>query len=183
MRATLSDDTHLQQMARSLLQSESSASQVEFRQSLDSFKRSAEDSLASSLGKTPGEVGSLAELSKYESGKKLANTLADEYHAQVDPLAKEFEAIRNRHGNVELDAGMKPIEFEKAKSKAVAELGKLTREAQEATAAGNVEKAIEASAKLEESHKSFQELMDAGRKQSTTEIASGKIMELAEKEG
>lgn len=95
VRAGLSNDPQIQQMFSTLNQSDTTGSGVKLQEAFKKFQADAGDHLASTLGKTPGEVEGM-EVSKYESGKKIGNTLADEYNEQISPLSKQFDAMKER---------------------------------------------------------------------------------------
>lgn len=100
VRAALSDDPHLVNMFKTLEQSDTTKSGQELQKVATDFRKDVGDHVARTLGKDPAQAG--AELSHYESGKKIGNILADEYSAQLDPVAKEFETIKGRYANTPL---------------------------------------------------------------------------------
>jgi hypothetical protein len=104
VRAAFTDDPHLQNVAKTLEQSDTTKSGLEYQATLQNAKKELSDVALGSLGKDAAQVESLGDLSKYEAGKKIGNSLADEIHARVEPLAKEFEELKGKVGNVDLPA-------------------------------------------------------------------------------
>ena len=95
IRAGLSNDPQVQNMFKTLEQSDTTESGRALQESYNKFRNDAGESLAGALGKSPSDLEGM-ELSKYESGKKIGNTLADEYKAQIDPLAEEYDVLREK---------------------------------------------------------------------------------------
>lgn len=104
VRAALSEDPHLQNVAKTLEQSDTTKSGLQYQASLGNAKQELAQSALASLGSDASRLDSLGELSKYEAGKKIGNSLADEISARVSPLAKEFEELKAKVGNVDLPA-------------------------------------------------------------------------------
>jgi hypothetical protein len=59
------------------------------------------DDMIGALGHDPSEPID-KEISKYETGKNIGETLANEYKSQVSPLAEEFENIKSKTANKDL---------------------------------------------------------------------------------
>lgn len=102
IRAKLSDDPVLQQMGKTLEQSDTTKSGLEYQASLRKVKADADEALVGSLGKTVKDLDTVSDLSKYESGKTVGDTLSKEYKAKIDPLSKEFEALKEKYQNADL---------------------------------------------------------------------------------
>lgn len=102
MRAALSNNPELQQMFKTLQQSDTTKAGLSLQETYNNFKKSLGDSALSSFGKTSEEINSLENLSKYEAGKNLGETLSKEFGAQVDPLAEKFEKLKSKYEGVEL---------------------------------------------------------------------------------
>lgn len=185
IRGAMSDDPTLKAAALHLSQSDTTGSGKAFQESIQNFHRTAEDSMINALGHNPEAVDSLAPLSKYETGKSLGKSLADEYAAKVDPVAEQYDAFRSRYKNVELDSNIedKAAEYEKAKINALRDLAKQNQEATRALRSSDPEKAIEASAKLQEATERLKQLNREGKAPGTTDEIASKISELAQREG
>lgn len=102
LKGALSVDPVFQDIFNTLRQTDTTSAGKSLQKTYMQARQKAADSMIETLGRTPKELDSLSEFSKYESGKELGDILASEYHAQVDPLAKKFEDFRNRYGKVEL---------------------------------------------------------------------------------
>lgn len=94
LRAGLSNEPWAQQWFKELHQTDVNASGKELQKTFDNFRKQAGDTIVRSLGRAPEDVVAMPEISKYEVGKSLGNTLASEYETQVKPLADTFEAYK-----------------------------------------------------------------------------------------
>lgn len=103
-KALLSDDKSLQGTARLLEAGDRSASNIEVKNMIEQDQQSLSNVVAASLGKTPEEIQSLAgePISKAEAGRLVGEAIAKDLSAKIDPLAKEFEELKGKVGNVEL---------------------------------------------------------------------------------
>lgn len=104
IRAALSDDPQLQNVAKTLEQSDTTKSGMAYQQTLTQAKQDLSNVALGAIGRDAAQVEKLGDLSKYEAGKAVGDALANEVHTIVDPLAKEFEALKGKVGNVELPA-------------------------------------------------------------------------------
>lgn len=102
IKAAMSNDPLLQQAASSLLQSDATKSGLEFQKMSHDFNKQVGDSIANAFGKTPEQVDSIGDLSKYESGKAIGQKLAQEYKAQIDPIAQVFDNLKTKFKDIEL---------------------------------------------------------------------------------
>lgn len=184
MRAALSDDPILNSSAQALLKSDTASGDA-FRQGVSNLKRSADDSIVNALGKTSAEVEKLPELSKYQAGRNLGETLSSEFSEKVDPVSKTFDSLRDRYGHEELEksAASKLKASADSLKEAQNQMAKNLRELQEASKSMNPEKAIEASAKLEEAQRVFNQLNEAAKSPGVTDRLVSNITDMAEKEG
>lgn len=103
LKGLIHQNPAVQEMARTLMQTDTSASGRAIQKSYHEMTNQAGDSLVSALGKTPEEVRLMPELSKYESGKEIGNKLADEYENQLNPFAKGFDDIKGKLKDVDLE--------------------------------------------------------------------------------
>lgn len=96
VRAGLSNDPEIQNMFKALEQTDTNRSGAAIQESVKTFRKDAGDTMARAFGKEAHTIPEKAEIDRYTLGKNVGKTLADEYHAQVDPLAKEFESLKAR---------------------------------------------------------------------------------------
>lgn len=106
IRAGLSDNPVFQQMFKTLEQSDTTKSGPELQETYKTFRKQASDSLVTALGKSPEDVGSMGELSKYEAGKEIGQKLSEELKSQIDPLTEKFEKIKAQYAGKELPQGL-----------------------------------------------------------------------------
>jgi hypothetical protein len=108
VKAALSDIPEANMAGSTLNQSDETASGLSYQKSMKEFRSNMNDSVIGSLGKTPEQVAALPdELSKYDYGKRIGNTLADEYQKQIDPISEEFEDKKAKYGSLELQPDQK----------------------------------------------------------------------------
>lgn len=184
-RAILSDDTMLQQTAKTLLRSDSNISARTAHSELNTLRNGINESLVGTFGKSSSELPKIAELSTAQEGKNVGSAILDAFEAKSSPIHKEFELLDNQYGGVKLEpsASDKSIEFAKIQKKQLADLGKMTKEVHEAVASGNPEKAIKAQAALEEAHQAYQQVTATARAQGTADVLKERIMNLATEQG
>lgn len=101
VRARLMADPEIQQLSKTLEQSDTTAAGRSHQEALKAFRKDAGDTMVRAMGKDPEALSGL-ERSKYESGKSIGQQLAEEYEAQISPLSKEFEALREKYSHLEL---------------------------------------------------------------------------------
>lgn len=108
VKARLSDSPTMQAWSKTLEQSDLSASAHKHQESLTKFRQQGGDIIAQVLGKTPKEVETLGAegISKYETGKKIGNTFADEYGEKLAPISKGFDDLKTKFKNVDLDSSV-----------------------------------------------------------------------------
>lgn len=101
IRAALSDDPHLQQIAKTLEQSDTTGAGVKYQEAMGAFRKRASDIMVEAFGKDPAALeGEMP--SKYEAGKGIGGTLAGEYQEKLGPLAKEFEDLKGKYADAPL---------------------------------------------------------------------------------
>ena len=84
IKVGLSEDPYVRQAFSTLEQTDTSKSGLEFQKNYAQFKKDAGDAMITAFGKTPEDVKSLGEISKYDAGKNIGTVLAKEYEAQTD---------------------------------------------------------------------------------------------------
>lgn len=102
IRAALSDDPQLQGMAKTLEQSDTTSSGQKYQEALGGFKKRASEIMVQAFGKDPEALAAGPELSKYEAGQNIGKTLAGEYQEKLDPIAKEFEDLKEKYKDAPL---------------------------------------------------------------------------------
>lgn len=107
LRTLVAKDPAVRETANRLIQISHNPSGIEFQEAFHDFRNTLSDSMIRSLGKTPEEVAFLPQKDLYSEGKKLASTLADEYEAQLTPLAKTFDELKSKVGSQELSPTVK----------------------------------------------------------------------------
>lgn len=187
IKAGLSPDPAIQEMVSTLNQSDTTASGRSFQEKAQQFRKDAGDAIADSFGRKLEDIPDHGEISKYESGKSIGQTLAAEYKEQMNPLVKAYDDIRSKYGNIPLDqsAGTKSIDPEIAKqiSKAAGEVGKLSKAAKALQDKGDVQGAIEASAKVNDAQNELINLQTRATSPGTVDTIVHDISTLAQKEG
>lgn len=102
VQALASKNPAVQEMARTLQQTDTNASGRAAQEAYRDAERQAGSHMVRALGKTPEEVAKMPEVSAYTYGKKLATTLSKEYDERMSPLAQGFDEIKGKLKNVEL---------------------------------------------------------------------------------
>lgn len=102
IRAGLSDNPEIQQMFKTLEQSDTTKSGLELQNTYNNFRKDIGNNVLQSFGKTESDLSAMENLSKYESGKNLGSTLAEEMAKKIDPLAEKFEALKDKYKDVGL---------------------------------------------------------------------------------
>lgn len=100
VKAALSKDPEIQNLFKTLEQSDTTTSGQQLQEKFKDFKSQASDTMARHLGRDPSALPE--DLSKAEAGKNIGNILAKEYHEQMDPIAKEYDKLRDKYGSTPL---------------------------------------------------------------------------------
>lgn len=183
IRASLSNDRAVQELARTLNQSDSTNSGREFQASLKKFHEEAGSTITEALGKTPDSVPD--SFDTYSAGKKLGESLADEVAEKIDPLSKQYNAFAEKYSEVPLEPSIEKRQPE-LKSQMVDTEKKISELQKDVMAHEYGENPEVALSKSEELIQSEQKLADLKRESvtpGTTDILANKINELASEEG
>jgi hypothetical protein len=186
IRAGLSEDPTVKNMFRTLNQSDSTFSGQNFQQAYGKFRQDLSNHLINVLGQSPEEVAKLpAELSKYQYGKTIGHTLADEWDAQVSPLTKEYDDLAAKYSGADISpsVGTKQQALSAALDKANNNLTKLTNKALRAQKTGNPELLIELSTQVKDAQDTIKNLHAQMNAPGTADILSDRIANLANREG
>lgn len=101
VKAALSGDDNLKTMF-SQLQESTTESGLKAQEALKNFKNQSSEAMVQALGKTSADVDSIANLSEYDAGKKIQQTLASELKQKIDPISKQYDEISNKFKDLEL---------------------------------------------------------------------------------
>lgn len=103
IKASLSDNPYVREMASTLSQEDTTGSGIKFQKAAEEFRTNAADAMAGALGKTPEQVADLqANFSKNEAGRTIGETLAKELDEKIGPIAKQFEDKKVQYGSIDL---------------------------------------------------------------------------------
>ncbi len=100
-KAALSDDPIVQNAVSRLNQTDITSSGRQVQEVLAQTRADISDNIVRSLGKEPKALET-AEFSPYQTGKAIGDTLASEIRETMDPLTKEFEALKSKYEKAEL---------------------------------------------------------------------------------
>lgn len=112
LKGALAKDPKFQEIFNDLRQSESTSSGKKVQEAYTNFQRQSGDAMVEAMGRTPESVEKMGELSKYEAGKEIGNTLAQEYKTQVEPIAEKFNSYRDKYGKLELPQDVRSMSGE-----------------------------------------------------------------------
>jgi hypothetical protein len=184
VRAALSNDPKVRAMFETLNQSDTTKAGQSMQASVENFRRQMETTLVEALGRSPEAVGANP-MSKYEVGKAMADQLAREYQAKIDPSVKAFEDFRARYSDAPLPASVAQKEeaTQGAQAKLLKQMEKLQRQAARAQKLGDVEGAVEAAAKHEELMQQARMLQMQGQAPGVADTIAEQIAHVAEREG
>lgn len=108
VKAGLGNNPEANQMFQELNESNSTSGKKSLA-SLEDFKKSANDAILTGLGKTPEQIESLSEMSDYDLGDKLKNSLITELKETSDPLSKQFNDIKAKFAGEDLSNARKAV--------------------------------------------------------------------------
>lgn len=102
VRAMVSGDPQMQRAANVLMHSDTTTAGPKFQETVAGARQDLAAAAVNSLGKDAKAIDGLEDLSKHAGGQRVGDLMADEIRAKVEPLAKEFEELKGKAGNVEL---------------------------------------------------------------------------------
>lgn len=183
IKAGLSNDPFIAEQFRTLQQSDTTKSGLALQQSYQKFKDDVSNHLIETLGRTPEDI--TGDLSKYELGKGVGRTLADEFDAQVSPLAKTYDELYDKFKNVELSPSIsnKSKELALSEAKALEKYNRLQVKMAEAEASLSPSKIAQAQQNLLEASDNLSSIQRSRQTPGTTDALSEKIGQLAANEG
>lgn len=106
VKAGLSNDPEIQNAFKTLEQSDTTTSGQQLQEKVKKFRKDAGETMVKALGKDPATIEHM-ELSPYESGKAIGESLSSEIQEKMEPLAKEFEDLKTKYGDAELRLDVK----------------------------------------------------------------------------
>ncbi len=185
VQALASKNPAVQEMARTLQQTDTSAAGLEFQKAYKDMEAQAGDHMVRTLGRTPEEVAAMPEVSNYETGKKLAGTLATEYETRVSPLAEGFDEVRRNMSGVDLlpSVADKSEDALNNQAKLQVQLDRAVNAARRAQGAGDPGAAIEAAAKVQDIRNAMRAGVDAANKPGTVDTILDRVSQRAIDEG
>lgn len=101
LRAGMSEVPDLAKQFNTLQESKTMPGQ-NLTNTVETFKKDASDFMVKALGKTEDEILPKEQVSPYENGKELANTLHGELAKEIDPVADRMQARKERFGATEV---------------------------------------------------------------------------------
>lgn len=102
MKAALSQNPEARGMFQALQESTTSAGK-ESQASFQLFRDRANEAALKSLGKTAGDLDSLAAMSENDVGSKIKTNIHDQLKSQVEKLSKEFEDVKSKFSDTHLN--------------------------------------------------------------------------------
>lgn len=185
IRSQLSGDPAMQQIAKTLEQSDTTSAGKAYQADLAQANKGFGDALVTELGHDPATLINKSDISQYESGKSLGNTLADEVHEQVSPLSDEYNKFRDNYASLDLHPSIADRAVSDAAdvTSASKDLAKATKVAQKAQIAGDPGAAIEAAAKVTDAQGALDRASEASKLPGTADTIADNLGQRVLKEG
>ncbi len=184
IRASLSADPQIRELASVLRQTDTNASGKAFQEAESNFRARASEIQAEALGANPNELISKGEIDRYGAGKEVGETLAKEIETQVKPLSEGYDAFKNRFKSVELEPSVadKAEELSKSENKAFEQLQKSQKDLQKAIKANDAEGAIKAQNTMAQAESALNNVRKAKATPGTVDDLAEKLMNKAQQE-
>lgn len=185
VQALASKNPAVQEMARTLQQTDTNASGIAAQRAYQDMERQAGDHMVTALGRTPDEVANMPDVSEHDAGTRLAKTLAKEYDAGINPLSQGFDEVRSNMQGVELTPSIadKSEDAIANQAKLQTQLDRAVNVARRAQGAGDPGAAIEAAAKVQDIRNAMRAGADAAKSPGTIDSILDKIGQRAADEG
>lgn len=185
VKAAMSQDPQMQEMASVLRQTDSNASGLAYQKAENDFRERVSHIQAETMGFKPGELPSKGEIDKYNSGRHVGETLSKELGDIVDPLSKEYQALRDRYASADLVPSVadRAETSAAAQDKAFGRLQKAQKELSYAATKLDPEMKLAAETEVRSAEAALDEVRQASKNLGTTDQIADKISDLAEKEG
>jgi hypothetical protein len=180
--ASMSADPEIRAMASTLNQSDTTKSGLKFQEDRKAFQNLLNDKMVEALGKDAATVTS--EFSEYNAGNKIGNTLADEYHERMAPIAQAFDTAREKYASAELGPSIahKEVAAAEIAQGLEKELQKQGRALQKAIKAQDVAKATEIGGTIEQINQSLKDVSRAAKVPGISDVIAQDVAELVERE-
>lgn len=185
VRAAMSDNPILNEWSSSLSQTDTNHSGRAFQASLEKFGKEASQAQVAAFGKTMDEVLSKGEINKYDIGKSIGDSLADEYSSKVDPLVEQYQKYQNQFKGADLAPSIteKAPLISNAQEKMMKAISKGQKALAKALKSGNPEASIDAQARLNETQNGLKALQDSAKEPGTIDLLQDRLTSLAQREG
>ncbi len=182
IRAVLSGDTHLQELSRTLENSDTNIG-MKHQDAIINFHNQADAGMADALGKKVNDISD--DISMYERGKRLGNTLAEEASERISPLSKKYDEWREAFKDIPLDQSKaeRMPKLEAQRDAAVKELGSLQRKLNKALASNSPESAVEIGGRIGEIQQNIKQLSSEAKAPGTVDRIQDDISKLIQREG
>lgn len=106
VRAGLGGDEFSSHAFQTLQESPSRAG-LQAQKSLQEFKTQAGDTVLNALGKSPEDASVIENMSKYEVGQNVKDTVINELKQRITPMTEGFDEIKQKYGNAPLSDDVK----------------------------------------------------------------------------
>ena len=94
VEAAMSEDPFLKNIASKLEQTDTTKAGRDFQSALSNFKKDVSDKVIEIAGKNPSDIGNL-ETSNYETGKDLAETMANSFEKNLSQPIRDLEQVKS----------------------------------------------------------------------------------------
>lgn len=101
IHASISENPVAQNMFQALAQSDTTSGEA-LQKTLGDFRTQLSDQIPEAFQKTPEQISALSDLSPFEAGKNIQDTLQKEFQEKALPLSNEFESIKEQFKNAPL---------------------------------------------------------------------------------
>ncbi len=185
LNAVLSGDEHAQRAFSVLNQSDTTKSGQALQETVRNFKNQVGEGLVESIGKSASDMEHIQEVNRYEWGKKLGHSVAEESAKQVNPLQEEFEDLKTKYKNapVILSASVKSEMLKPEIQKLTAQINDSQKGLRLALLEHNVPAAIEAEATIRGTQERLAKLNAGAETHGTSDVAAAQLARLVDKEG
>lgn len=106
IKSGVSSDPVLRQSFQELMEANTRGGQAA-RDALTAFKGNATDYITQTLGHTPESIEALGDMSDFEVGKNVQESLGKELKARIDPTSEEYDSLKGRVEGQEIPQDVK----------------------------------------------------------------------------